>query len=84
MKPYCIVLTATLTACAGQRTLSQDFGVATATAFARQADRGTAPGRDYPLYGLEGVQVRLRAQEAAAAEKSGNIAPDSGGGAFTP
>lgn len=62
--------------CGPTHHLSKDYGVSFHTAFSQQADRTAHAGRDYALYGREGVQIRLRAQEAAVAEKSATIQAD--------
>jgi hypothetical protein len=69
-------MAATASGCGPTHHLSKDYGVSFHTAFSQQADRTAHPGRDYALDGREGVQIRLRAQEAATAEKSATIQAD--------
>ena len=66
-------MAATASGCGPTHHLSKDYGVSFHTAFSQQADLAAHPGRDYALDGREGVQIRLRAQEAATAEKSATI-----------
>ena len=78
-RPLCVVALTAVTlasACNPTHHLGKDYGVSYESVFLRQADRATLPGRDHALYGREGVQIRLRAQEAATAEKSATIHAD--------
>ena len=61
--------------CAEPRHLQYDFGRSYDAVFTAQTDltRPDAQGLAYPLYGMEGVQIRLRVQEAATTKQTSDI-----------
>lgn len=62
-----------LAGCAEPRYLTYDYGRAYTAAFVAQADltRPSVANEQYPLYGIEGVKIRLLVQDAATEAKTG-------------
>lgn len=68
-----IAALALATSCGHPQTLSYDYGRAYDAAFAAQADltRASAADLDYPLSGVEGIELRRRVEESTTDEESG-------------
>ncbi len=64
---------AAMTACGSPRHLQYDFGRAYTSAFVAQADltRPSVANKQYPLYGIEGVKIRILVQESTTEQESG-------------
>lgn len=69
-----------LTACGSPRHLQYDFGRAYTQAFTAQADltRPSVANKQYPLYGIEGVKIRILVQEATTAKETGQSQLEQG------
>lgn len=68
------------TACAPKEHLQYDFGRAYMDAIRGQGDltRPAVASAQYPLYGIEGVAIRLNVQKTTTAEESGESTVDIG------
>lgn len=66
-------IAACLAACVEPKHLTYDFGRAYTAAFGAQPDltRPSVANQQYPLYGIEGVQIRLLVQSATTTDKTG-------------
>lgn len=71
---------AMLAACGSPRHLQYDFGRAYTAAFVAQADltRPSVANKQYPLYGIEGVKIRILVQESATEAESGESELEQG------
>ena len=58
--------------------LQYDYGRAYTEAFTKQADltRASVQDADFPLYGIEGVKIRVLAQEATTTAKSAAVSSE--------
>lgn len=66
-----LVGVAGLVGCGHPQTLGPDYGESYAAAFEAQADltRASAVDDQYPLSGMEAMEIRMRVQEAATDEE---------------
>lgn len=75
-----VALLFALAACGRPQHLTYDFGRAYVAAFSAQSDltRPSVANEIYPLYGIEGVKIRLMVQSATSTDKSGTATVTAG------